>query len=93
MWAIPLVAIVATSQLVALYDTHARGHASTWGGTAITDPGIARIAFLARDVFVDGLGVDLDAIGIAIAVALAVLAVLGIMAMRRRATASAALSE
>jgi hypothetical protein len=81
-WAVPLAAIVGPSRLVALYRIHAEGHATTWGGTAITDPGIARIAFLARDVFVDGLGAGGDVLGIAIAIAAAALAFFGLRASR-----------
>jgi hypothetical protein len=82
-WAAPLLAIVGPTSLVALARTHAEGHFLTWGGTAITRPGAgARVADLARDLFVDGLGVDRDLLGAAIALAAMALAALGLRAWR-----------
>jgi hypothetical protein len=82
-WAVPFVAIVGGSHLVVLLRAHFAGHAERWGGTIATDPGAARAALLARDVFVDGLGVDSDPIGIAIAAVAAFVAIEGLLAWRR----------
>lgn len=73
-WLVPFVAIVGSSHLVALLRAHFAGHAARWGGTALTEPGAGRLAILARDLFVDGLGVDADALGIAIGALVATLA-------------------
>lgn len=54
------------------------------GGSAISEPGAERIVWLARDVFVDGIGVDLDALGIAIAALSVALAWLGVRAWRAK---------
>lgn len=67
-WAVPFVATVGPSRLSALYQSHFAGHASRWGGTAVTHPGAVRLAWLARDVLVDGLGAGADPLGLAIAV-------------------------
>lgn len=83
VWAVPLVALVGASQLSRLLEVHAHGHASRWGGTAITEPGAGRLVYLARDVFVDGLGADSDALGIAIGALIAVLAMGAIRQWRR----------
>jgi hypothetical protein len=65
-WGVPFAALVGPSRLVALYAAHASGHAARWGGTIATEPGGARIAWLARDLFVDGLGVGADVVGLAV---------------------------
>ncbi|HEY8075672.1 MAG TPA: DUF2723 domain-containing protein [Labilithrix sp.] len=88
-WVIPLAAIVGPSRLVALYRVHANGHATTWGGTAIADPGASRVAYLARDLFVDGLGAGPDALGVAIGVVAIALAGYGLRAWRRAGFACA----
>jgi hypothetical protein len=63
-WAVPLVAVVGPARLAALYAAHFAGHAERWGGTVVTEPGWARVAWLARDVFVDGLGAGPDVPGV-----------------------------
>ena len=88
-WAVPLLAVVGPSQLVALYRAHAAGHATRWGGTALSDPGAMRVAYFLRDVLVDGLGVDRDPLGIGVAAASFALGVVGIVAWRRAAWRSA----
>jgi hypothetical protein len=83
-WAAALLAIVGPAHLLQLMSVHAAGHARVWGGTALTQPGLAaRGALLARDVLVDGLGGGADALGVAIDAAAAALALLGIAAWRR----------
>jgi hypothetical protein len=57
---------------VALYAEHFAGHAARWGGTIVTQPGSVRVAWLVRDVFVDGLGVGDDALGVVLGVLVAV---------------------
>lgn len=81
-WLVPLVAIVGAARLDALLRAHFAGHAARWGGTAVTEPGVGRVVLLARDVFVDGLGVDADVLGVAIAASAAALAVVGVAAWR-----------
>ena len=81
-WALPFTAIVGPSRLFALYATHLVGHAQRWGGTVTTEPGVVRLAWLARDVFVDGLGVGPDPLGIALALVLAFAAVHGLVTWR-----------
>jgi hypothetical protein len=71
---VPFVAVVGPAHLVRLLWTHVAGHATRWGGTALTEP--ARARFLVRDLLVDGLGVDGDSMGIALGFALAVSAAL-----------------
>jgi hypothetical protein len=83
MWAVPLIAMVGPSELIELYRVHATGHASRWGGTAITEPGLGRVLYFARDVFVDGLGIDADALGILIGAGALALAVAGVVRWRR----------
>ena len=78
VWAVPLVAIVGASHLNRLFGAHAQGHASRWGGTAITEPGVGRLTYLARDVFVDGLGADSDAPGVALGALAAALTIAGV---------------
>jgi hypothetical protein len=67
-WIAPLVAIVGPRHLVPLLQTHGEGHMTRWGGTALSDPGLARIAFLARDLVIDGLGAGSDNLGLAVGV-------------------------
>lgn len=62
-WGAALVALVGPAHLVSLYAAHFAGHAERWGGTVVTEPGPVRLAWLARDIFVDGLGVDRDPLG------------------------------
>ncbi len=81
-WCVPFAWIVGPKHLASLATTHAAGHFHVWGGTAIEEPGAMRVAWLARDLFVDGLGVDSDTIGIAIAVVSVMLAVLGFLEWR-----------
>lgn len=82
-WVVPLAAIVGPSDLLRLYGVHAQGHASRWGGTAITDPGAGRLVYLARDIFIDGLGAGSDALGVAIGVLAAVLGAGGLARWHR----------
>ena len=83
-WAIPLVATVGAAKLYALCAAHLSGHAARWGGTIATEPGGIRLVWLARDVFVDGLGVGSDPLGIAIG-ALALAAALQTLVLWRAA--------
>ena len=71
LWAIPFLALVGRVPLVTLLTAHLSGHVAIWGGTVVTEPGAVRAAWLARDVFVDGLGVGSDPLGILVAVAAA----------------------
>jgi hypothetical protein len=64
-----------------LLEVHLMGHATRWGGTALTEP--ARARYLARDLFVDGLGVDGDLLGVALGVVALATAGLGLRAWRR----------
>jgi hypothetical protein len=80
-WAIPFVWIVGLRHLVRLMKTHLIGHASRWGGTAITDP--VRVRYLARDLFVDGVGAGDDVLGVAISAVGALASVLALTAWRR----------
>jgi hypothetical protein len=66
VWAVPLLLRVGPAHLIELYSAHFAGHAERWGATAVTDPGPRRIAWLARDLVVDGLGAGPDAAGLAI---------------------------
>ena len=72
-WLLPLALVVGLSPLVDLCRVHFGGHAARWGGTLLTDAGSRRAWWMLRDLFVDGLGIDGDALGIGIAVALVVL--------------------
>jgi hypothetical protein len=81
-WAAPLVLAVGPARLVALLSAHLAGHAERWGGTVVTHPGPARLAWLARDIVVDGLGVGLDPLGLAIGAAGALAAVQTVHAWR-----------
>lgn len=82
-WVVPLLVVVGPRAVARLYGVQAHGHAWLWGGTALTEPGVGRLAYLARDIFVDGIGVDADAIGIAIALFAFALAVAGLRSWRR----------
>ncbi len=70
-WSAPLVAIVGARRLYGLTVAHVTGHAEHWGGTVVTEPGAVRLRWLARDVFVDGLGAGSDALGLAVGFVLA----------------------
>ncbi len=70
-WAVPLVALVGPATLARLYAAHLGGHAAHWGGTVLSEPGAIRSLWVARDVFVDGLGLGGDALGVATAALLA----------------------
>jgi hypothetical protein len=83
-WLVPFVAVVGPGHLVALARTHAAGHFHVWGGSAIVEPGPMRLAWLARDLFVDGLGAGGDTLGIGIGALAAVLALAGAIAWRDR---------
>jgi hypothetical protein len=76
-WLVPFVAIVGPSHLASLVTVHAAGHFRAWGGSALVEPGPMRAVWLARDLFVDGLGAGSDALGIGIGILIAVLALLG----------------
>jgi len=80
-WAVPFVWVVGPSKLVALSREHLVGHASRWGGTALTEP--SRAPYLARDLFVDGLGVDGDTLGLCLAGVGVVAVLLALRAWRR----------
>ncbi len=83
-WALPFVALVGARHLVARARAHATGHFAVWGGSAISEPGPRRALWLARDLFVDGLGAGTDPLGIAIALLIALLGALGLRAWGRR---------
>jgi hypothetical protein len=85
-WALPFGWIVGPSHLAQLVLTHAGGHFHTWGGTTLSEPGPRRLAYLARDVLVDGVGVDRDPLGIAIALSAFVLLALGFREWQKRGT-------
>jgi hypothetical protein len=70
-WAAPLVALVGPSHLRDLVAEQLAGHLGRWGGTIATQPGTIRLAWLARDVFVDGFGAGSDWLGVAIGALLA----------------------
>ena len=78
-WLAPLVTIVGAARLYALTVAHVTGHAARWGGTVVTEPGGVRLQWLARDLFVDGLGAGTDVLGLAIGLAL----LLALLAWRR----------
>jgi hypothetical protein len=67
-WAVPLFAWVGPSHLTALTRAHFAGHAARWGGTALTEPGLGRLWYLVRDVFLDGFGGGADPLGMGIAI-------------------------
>ena len=82
IWLVPLVVVVGPGALARLTLNHAQGHFHVWGGTALRDPGAARATSFARDLLVDGLGVDADPLGIALGVAAVVVLALGLRAWR-----------
>jgi hypothetical protein len=82
-WAIPLAIRVGPSHLVELTSIQFAGHAQRWGGTMVTEPGPARLVWLLRDVFVDGLGVGADALGLALGGALIVAIAMALLAWSR----------
>jgi hypothetical protein len=84
-WAASLAAIVGPTELVALYRVHAAGHATRWGGTALSDPGAMRAGYFLRDLFVDGLGVDRDPLGLGIGAAIVALGIVGLAAWKHAA--------
>jgi hypothetical protein len=49
--------------LVRAMLAHQQGHFGQWGGSALTEPGAARLGWLARDWLVDGLGLALGDLG------------------------------
>jgi hypothetical protein len=79
-WAVPLIAVVGWSRLIELGSSHLAGHFDHWGGTVATQPGGVRLAWLLRDVFVDGFGVGTDLLGMAIAVLVAAGLVMALVA-------------
>jgi hypothetical protein len=81
-WAVPFVLVVGPTRVVPLLTTHLAGHATRWGGTAITDPGLGRLADLGRDVFFDGLGAGTDPLGIAVGGAVVAVAFVGLTEWR-----------
>ncbi len=83
-WAAPLVLVVGPAHLARLYAAHFAGHAERWGGTVVTDPGPARLAWLARDLFVDGLGAGGDLLGVALGGVALGCAALALVEWRRR---------
>ena len=82
-WIVPLVTIVGASQLYALTAAQFAGHAERWGGTVATEPGGVRLQWLARDLFVDGLGLGSDVLGLATGLALLAAAVVAFAEWRR----------
>jgi len=82
-WAAPLVAIVGTHRIVDLLATHFAGHAERWGGTVVTEPGPVRLAWLARDVLVDGLGAGSDVLGVLLAALIVAACASAIVAWKR----------
>jgi hypothetical protein len=81
-WAVPLLVLVGPRTLALLYRAHLGGHATRWGGTALTDP--HRAASLARDVVVDGFGGGEDLLGLCLGVLLAVASGRALLVWRRR---------
>ena len=82
-WGLPLLGLVGPRRLQALYEAQLAGHAQRWGGTVLTEPGWRRVAWLLRDVLVDGVGVDLDVPGLLILALVVAVTVQGIVAWRR----------
>jgi hypothetical protein len=82
-WLVPLVSVVGLRHLESLYATHLAGHALRWGGTAIADPGAARLEYLARDVFVDGLGLGTDGLGLVLGFLVVVVGGYGLAAWKQ----------
>ena len=83
-WAVPLFALVGPAHLVELTRVHFAGHAARWGGTALTEPGIARLWYLVRDVMIDGFGGGADVLGLAIACLGAIVGLASIYAWSQR---------
>ena len=63
-WAFPFVAWIGPAKLGGLFAEHFGGHAAHWGGTAWTEPGPVRALWLARDILVDGFGLESGALGL-----------------------------
>jgi hypothetical protein len=82
-WAVPFAIVVGPARLVSLCAAHFAGHAARWGGTIATDPGARRAVWLARDLFVDGLGVGGDPLGLAIGASGLIAVALGLHSWRR----------
>jgi hypothetical protein len=82
-WVVPLVAVVGAGRLAALYATHFAGHSARWGGTALTEPGLVRFSWLARDVLADGFGTGTDILGLAVGALLALASVIALAEWRR----------
>jgi hypothetical protein len=80
-WALPMVVLVGPMHLGHLLSVHLAGHATRWGGTALTEPARAEVLF--RDIVVDGLGADVDPLGMAIGCVLLFAAGLGLLAWRK----------
>ncbi len=76
-WLVPFVLVVGPARLVASYATQLAGHAGRWGGTVLTEPGVARLGWLARDLLRDGLGIEADALGVTIGALLGATAAVG----------------
>jgi dolichyl-phosphate-mannose-protein mannosyltransferase len=81
-WVVPLVLAVGAARLWELSAQHFSGHAARWGGTMATEPGSVRLVWLARDLFVDGLGAGSDALGLATGVLLVLAATLALACWR-----------
>jgi hypothetical protein len=79
-WAVPFVALVGPHTLLVVSAAHFGGHAARWGGTVLTEPGAVRLLWFARDLFVDGLGVEPDPLGLAIAALIAIVAAYALLA-------------
>jgi hypothetical protein len=82
-WGLPLLGLVGPIRLRALYEAQLAGHAQRWGGTVLTEPGWRRVAWLLRDVLVDGVGIDRDFPGLLVFALLVAVTVQGIVAWRR----------
>jgi hypothetical protein len=74
-WVVGLVVCVGARRLWSLYAEQVAGHAARWGGTMITEPGLVRLLWLARGLFVDGLGAGSDPLGLVAGALIAVAAV------------------
>ena len=81
-WAIPFMALVGGVPLATLLATHLSGHVAIWGGTIATAGGAIRVAWLARDIFVDGLGAGCDFLGVLVALAAAACLAKGVLLWR-----------
>ena len=67
-WGGGLIAAMGGANLARVYGAHFAGHAVRWGGTIVTEPGWVRFAWMARDIFVDGMGAGRDPLGLAVGV-------------------------